>query len=186
MGADAARRAAGGGMTARIVCLHGVESTGKSTLAPRLAARFNAPWVAEYGREYAEAHGLDFSPDDLMAMAQGQQGRIAAAARNPGRLVIADTDALMTAAWHRMLFGTVPDTLMRFPKADLYLLFDKDVPWVDDGTRFFGTAERRAAFDAASRDMLDRAGVRWLSVSGDWAARQAKAIAAIEMLLMEE
>lgn len=173
-------------MTARIVCLHGVESTGKSTLAPRLAARFDAPWVPEYGREYAEAHGLDFSPDDLMAMARGQQERIAAAAKSSGRLAIADTDALMTAAWHRMLFGTVPVALMMFPKADLYLFFDRDVPWVDDGTRFFGTAERRAAFDAASRDVLNQAGVRWQGVSGDWSAREATAIAAMDALMAEE
>lgn len=173
-------------MTAWIVCLHGVESTGKSTLAPRLAARFDAPWVPEYGREYAEVHGLDFTSDDLMAMARGQQERIAAAAAKSGRLAIADTDALMTAAWHRMLFGTVPVALMMFPKADLYLFFDRDVPWVDDGTRFFGTAERRAAFDAASRDVLTQAGVRWLSVSGDWSAREATAIAAMDALLAEE
>ena len=36
------------------VCLHGAESTGKSTLARKLAARFACPAVPEYGRTYAE------------------------------------------------------------------------------------------------------------------------------------
>ena len=39
------------------VCFHGAESTGKSVLAQRLQQRFGWPWVAEYGREYAETHG---------------------------------------------------------------------------------------------------------------------------------
>ena len=33
------------------VVLFGAESTGKSTLAERLAARFSAPWAPEYVRE---------------------------------------------------------------------------------------------------------------------------------------
>src|SRR3546814_5499655 len=39
---------------------HGAESTGKSTLAPRLASRLGARVVPEYGRTYAEANGTEF------------------------------------------------------------------------------------------------------------------------------
>ena len=68
--------------------------------------------------------------------------RAAAAARPP--VLLLDTDPLMTAAWAEMLFGTVPDALFAYPKADLYLLFAADTPWIEDGTRLFGTAAEKA------------------------------------------
>lgn len=165
-------------MTVRI-CLHGVESTGKSTLAPRLATRFDGVMVPEYGRTYCEVNGFDLTPADLATIARVQQEMIAAAVG----LVIADTDALMTAAWSEMLFGTVPPELLAYPKADLYLLFDRDVPWVDDGTRFFGTPALRARFAESSRAMLERTGVPYRVISGDWGRREEEAVAAIEALL---
>jgi NadR type nicotinamide-nucleotide adenylyltransferase len=169
-----------------VVCLHGVESTGKSTLAPRLAKRFGGIVVPEYGRIYCETNGLDLSPADLTTIAETQQEMIDAAGLQNGGLVIADTDALMTAAWSEMLFGSVPPAFMAYPKADLYLLFDKDVPWVDDGTRFFGTPELRARFAVVSQGMLDRAGVSYRVISGDWAQREAEAVAAIEALITKK
>ncbi|RYD60836.1 MAG: N-acetylglucosamine-6-phosphate isomerase, partial [Sphingomonadales bacterium] len=48
-------------MTPRTICLHGPESTGKSTLAPQLAAFFGGQVLDEYGRDYAEACGTDFT-----------------------------------------------------------------------------------------------------------------------------
>src|SRR5690606_29758146 len=67
----AARAAARAGHVIR-VCLHGAESTGKSTLAAKLAARFGCPMVAEYGRTYAEAYGCEFTLADLLAIAVEQ------------------------------------------------------------------------------------------------------------------
>jgi NadR type nicotinamide-nucleotide adenylyltransferase len=156
------------------VCLHGAESTGKSVLAARLERELGIPWVPEYGREYAETRGTDFTMADLLAIAAGQDAamRAASAARPP--LLLLDTDPLMTAAWAEMLFGQAPDALFAYPKADHYLLFDPDVPWVGDGTRFFGTAEARARFAALAEAMLVRAGVPYERVSGSWDQREAR------------
>lgn len=161
------------------ICLHGAESTGKSVLAAKLERELGIPWVPEYGRDYAESHGTDFTMDDLLAMARGQDAamRAAAAARPP--VLLLDTDPLMTAAWAEMLFGAIPDELFAYGKADLYLLFSADVPWVADGTRFFGTAEARARFAATAEAMLVRAGVPYERVRGDWAQREAAVRAAI-------
>ena len=155
------------------VCFHGAESTGKSVLAESLSAQLGVPCVREYGRAWAEAHGTDFTMASLLAIAHGQDAamRAAAAARPP--LLILDTDPLMTAAWAAMLFGEVPDVLMRYEKAERYLLFDADVPWVADGTRFFGTAEARAKFAALAEEMLVRAGVRYERIGGNWEEREA-------------
>ena len=171
---------AGGGAMIR-VCLHGAESTGKSVLAQRLGL----PWVPEYGRTYAETHGTDFTMADLLAIAAGQDAAMkAAAAATRSDVLILDTDPLMTAAWAAMLFGEVPDELLRYDKADLYLLFAPDTPWVEDGTRFFGTAEARARFAALAEEMLVRAGVPFERISGDWDTREAQARAAISRALL--
>lgn len=169
------------------VCLHGAESTGKSVLAARLAARFGAVWVPEYGRTYCEEKGTDLTMNDLLAIAEGQDmaNRAAqhGAGSEPPRLIIHDTDQLMTAAWAQMLFGEVPPALMAWPKADHYLLFAPDVPWVDDGTRFFGKGPLRSRFAALAEEMLHRAHVPFTRISGDWEMREAQCVAAIQALL---
>ena len=169
------------------VCLHGAESTGKSVLAARLAARFGAVWVPEYGRAYCEEKGTDLTMADLLAIAEGQATANRAARQGagagPSQLVILDTDQLMTAAWAEMLFGEVPAALMAYPRADHYLLFAPDVPWVDDGTRFFGKGPLRSRFAALAEEMLHRAGVPFTRIGGDWAAREAAAAEAIQALV---
>jgi NadR type nicotinamide-nucleotide adenylyltransferase len=170
----------GGESASRVitVCLHGAESTGKSVLAERLGY----PWVPEYGRTYCEERGTDLTMADLLAIAEGQaeENRKAMAARSP--VLLLDTDQLMTAAWAQMLFGEVPDVLLNYPKANHYLLFAPDVPWREDGTRFFGSDERRARFAALAEEMLVRAGVPFSRVGGSWEERELQARAIIEGL----
>ncbi|HEY6869018.1 MAG TPA: ATP-binding protein [Novosphingobium sp.] len=162
------------------VCLHGAESTGKSVLADRLSRARGWACVPEYGRAYAETHGTDFTMANLLAIAAGQDAAMQAAAALHPAVLLLDTDPLMTAAWAEMLFGQAPAELLAYPKADLYLLFAPDTPWVEDGTRLFGTTAERARFAALAEAMLVRAGVRWQRVSGDWAERERQVLAAVE------
>ena len=90
-------------------------------LAQKLNRELGIPWVPEYGRLYAEAHGTDFTMADLLAMAEGQDAAMRAASAGAPPLLLLDTDPLMTAAWARMLFGQVPDALLGYEKAELYL-----------------------------------------------------------------
>lgn len=172
-------------LTTRTVCLHGAESTGKSTLARALEARRGWRWVPEYGRLYCEERGTDLVMDDLLAIAAGQDrsNREAMEQARGEPVLVFDTDQLMTAAWAQMLFGDVPPSLLEWPKADLYLLFAADVPWRDDGTRVFGMPAARRRFAQLAEDMLVRAGVPFVRIAGDWATREAQAEAAIEGLL---
>ncbi|MFC4294064.1 AAA family ATPase [Novosphingobium tardum] len=162
-------------------CFHGAESTGKSVLAQKLAAELHCPWVPEYGREYCEETGTDLSMEDLLAIAEGQDRRMRTVTASSPSLVMLDTDPLMTAAWAEMLFGEVPSVLLAYPKADRYLLFAPDVPWVGDGTRFFGTPVERARFAAIAEAVLVRAQVPFARIAGDWAAREAQVRAAVTM-----
>ena len=167
------------------ICFHGAESTGKTTFAEGLAREFGCPWVPEYGRTFAETRGTDFTLADLLAIAEGQDAARRAAAATGPDLLILDTDPLMTAAWARMLFGAVPDEVTTYPKADHYVLFAPDMPWVADGTRFFGTPGERKRFADISEAMLDRAGVPYTRVTGDWDERRASTRALVQRLLAE-
>jgi NadR type nicotinamide-nucleotide adenylyltransferase len=165
------------------VCLTGVESTGKSSLAPKLAARFGGAVMTEYGRTWAETHGLDFTPEALHEIAAGHLAARAVIEATRPSLIIEDTDIVMTSAWARMLHGARDPVLTAIPaSADLYLLFARDTPWIDDGTRQFGGRER-VRFDAIIRDELAARGIVPVMIGGDWAARQAAAEAAIVRLL---
>lgn len=165
------------------LCFHGAESTGKSVLADKLSRELGLPWVPEYGRTYCEERGTDLTMADLLAIAEGQQAAVEAARIGDPPLLLLDTDQLMTAAWAEMLFGEVPDSLMAYPKADLYLLFSADVPWVEDGTRLFGQTPERIRFAGLAEEILVRAGVPWRRIGGNWTEREAAVRAEISALL---
>lgn len=156
------------------VCFHGAESTGKSVLTHKLGAELGLPVVPEYGRTYAEAHGTEFTLADLLAIAAGHEALVQTIAATGAPLALLDTDPLMTAAWAAMLFGEAPAALLAYPKADLYLLFDPDVPWIEDGTRLFGSASDRARFAAPAESILHQTGVSFARISGTWAEREAQ------------
>ena len=166
----------------RTICLHGAESTGKTTLAAALAKETGALTVGEYGRSHCEAHKAPLTLDDLLLIGRAQQAMIAAASQWAGPLLIADTDALMTAAWCEMLLGQRPEELMAQPKADLYLLLEPDLPWVDDGTRFFSDAAERHRFARIVEQVLEDAGVPMVRIGGQGPERLAAARAALGVM----
>ena len=162
------------------ICLHGPESTGKSTLVPRLAAQFGAAWIPEYGRSFCETYGTRLSMADLVEIAETHDAMTQTALRRGGSHLILDTDPLMSAVWADMLFGERDPWFDAWTGvADLYLLLDIDLPWIDDGTRMFGSDADRARFYALSQAELERRGVAWARVGGMGDARFAHALAAI-------
>ena len=164
----------------RTVCLHGPESTGKTTLGPRIAAALAGVYVPEFGRSWSEAKGIGFTMTDLVAIAKGHMAELKQAAMRRPAWIVTDTDPLMTAVWADMLFGTRDPWFDRFDDlADFYLLFEIDLPWVHDGTRMFGTPALRARFAALSQAELEQRGVRWARVAGRGEARLEQALAAI-------
>lgn len=166
-------------MTRHIV-LHGAESTGKSTLAPRLALRLGGLVVPEYGRTYAEANGTEFDEIDLLAIFDGHRAATRAALAQQPDWLVSDTDPLMTQAWAVMLLGRrLPEIDLWDETADLYLVPAMDLPWQEDGTRLFGSDLARRQFMEASISELDRRGLRWAWVTGDGNDRIDNAFAAI-------
>ena len=175
------------------VVLFGAESTGKSTLAERLAARFAAPWSAEHVRAYWDSHDGVITVADLDAIACGQRaGEDAARARavaSGARVVIHDTDLLTCTLWDDLLFpGACPEwargeAAARARATDLFLFCDTDLPWAPDPQRCFPDEQGRAMCRRVFLAKLEATGARWTRVYGADAEREARAAAAVELLL---
>jgi NadR type nicotinamide-nucleotide adenylyltransferase len=167
----------------KTICLHGPESTGKSTMATLLAAHFDCEIVPEYGRAYCEEHGTDTDMHDLIVIAERHAAMTRSAQARAQDWLILDTDPVMTAVWAEMQHGRQDAWFARFDTyADIYLLLDIDLPWVDDGLRIYGNPADRQHFFDLSKAELERRGVRWALISGDGEPRFDAALAAIEAI----
>ena len=162
------------------ICLHGPESTGKSTLACALAKAMGTVAVPEFGRIYCEAFGNRCDLEDLRAIRTGEELMIRAAERKANDFLVLDTDAVMTAIWADVLLGARPADLERVDDAaDLYLLADIDVPFAADAIRYFPDPTVRRDFFERCRRELERRKLPYVVISGDRQTRLRGALDAI-------
>ena len=160
----------------RRICVTGPESTGKTTLAQRLADLANTEWVPEASRVYAESKGGELLATDVEPIARGHisladtasiRERAAGAA-----LIVLDTDLLSTVIYSRHYYGEVPawiERAERARRADLYLLCDIDVPWVPDGIRDRPT--KREEMFGLFHEALLRRRTPFVRIRGSWDER---------------
>ena len=170
---------------ARRVCVFGPESTGKTTLVRMLANHYGTCWMPEYGRQYEEFWQPEtWTPAMMREIGEVHEAMRRSLMRQANRVLIEDTDALITAIWSdRFAGGVDPWFEKTFELADLYLVTDIDVPWVDDGMRQYGEAGERRRFLAEALELLEARQANYRILSGDWAARDAAAVAAVDELL---
>lgn len=171
----------------RRVTLFGAESTGKTSLGAELARHYDTVLAPEYGRFHTEAFGAGATrPEDMRQIVMGHLSGVSAAALRANRVLIEDTDPVLTAVWSDTLAGSRDpwfDAWRDYP--DLYLFCDIDLPWVDDGTRYFRDPAVRASFHRACERELVSRGVRFVRVRGTPEQRRTLAIEAIDALLGE-
>ena len=170
------------------VVLIGSESTGKTTLAARLARHYGVLWVPEFVRDYAAAKDLPLVEADVEAIARGQVAREdeygSRAEASNERLLIGDTDLLSTAVYAAHYYGRAPEWAIdaaRRRRPDLYLLLDIDLPWTPDPQRDRGHV--RPEMHALFRAAVEASGTPFVLISGDSSGRFAAARAAIDNLL---
>lgn len=180
-------------MSALVIAVVGAESTGKTTLAAALAERIAhdtglaCTAVDEHLRQWCEREQRTPRRDEQQAIAQAQQARVARAAASHD-VVVADTTALMTAVYSRLVFGD--DSLDAWAAqahrdlVHLTLLTALDLPWVPDGLQRDGP-QVRGPVDAALRELMSRNGIGWSLVSGHGDARLDRALDAAAPLLRE-
>lgn len=173
---------------ARRVVVAGAESSGKSTMAEALAHELRTVWVPEHGRWYWEGrrHLVDqsWTSDEFVRIALAQWRLEADLARKASNgVVVADTDALVTAVWHeRYLDRADPelDALAAGSVPDLYLVCRPDFDWVQDGTR--ESEANRADMQASMERRVLASGAEVAVLSGPQEQRLEDALVAIEAI----
>ncbi len=168
---------------ARVV-LTGSESTGKTTLAHRLAAHYGTSVSREFVREYALQRGNELGFEDHGPIARGQMAAEDEAVAAARRVAFIDTDLVSTVVYCEHYFGRCPAWIVdaaRARAADLYLLMNIDVPWVADPARDRG--DRRPEMHALFRDRLAAFQLPFVEISGGWEQRFAAAVREVDRLL---
>ncbi|MFM7328829.1 MAG: AAA family ATPase [Bacteroidota bacterium] len=168
-----------------VVCFFGPESTGKTTMAQLIAARFNAVRVPEVSRELIDSNA--FTVSDIERIGHAQLQRMQDGELNADRLVVCDTDLITTTIYSEHYLGTVPPVLSSLEQQqhiDRYFLFDIDVPWVADGLRDLGS--QRELMMEKFRSALERRGLAYTLVQGDYQAREEFIAKEIEEMLRQQ
>lgn len=176
-------------MSVKRIAIFGTESTGKTSLAERLALHFNEPWSAEFAREFWDAHEGKISSSDLDAIGRGQVANEENAAAAAKRVVFCDTELITCTLWNDALFpGACPRWVREQAEARarnfaVYLLCDADVPFVPDPQRCFPDGDSRERARRLWRDALVTRALPFVEIWGDWAEREKTAINAVEAIL---
>jgi NadR type nicotinamide-nucleotide adenylyltransferase len=158
-------------MTVRRIAILGAESTGKSTLAPRLAARYGTLWVPEYLREFVETRNrvpLETEQADI-ARTQRAREELRSASPEARRFLFCDTTPLMTAVYSRIYWGRVPPDLLAMEAAHDYaltLVTGLDLPWVADGLQRESEEVRRRVHECLLAVLRERA-IPYILLEGD-------------------
>ncbi len=146
----------------------GTESTGKSTIAQRLAEKHDTLWVHEYGRELWEEPGHTPSFEDFWKVGKTQYAREQAAALHANRYLFCDTNAWTTYQWSKLYYRTADQKLVDLAKSTLneyvWFMCGNEFGWVDDGRRELKNNSRE--FQITQQAELMRQGVPIMFLTG--------------------
>ena len=172
------------------VAITGPESTGKSTLAEKLAHHYMTDFVPEYSRTYLENFEGRYTEDDVVEIAKGQHNlileeekKLSAKTQQVTSLLIADTEIVVCKIWVGYVFkhsNTIIDEILKQQDFDLYLLCDIDLPWTYDPLRENPNIDERKELFEIYRNTLEQMKVPFEIVSGDDEVRVNNAIKVIE------
>ena len=172
------------------ICIVGAESTGKTTLAQKLAEHYRTNWVPEYGREYCVEKWKDgnitddWLSEEFVTIAAEQARREDRAARSANKVLICDTDPFATSIWHERYLrrqSAEVETIANNRRYDLYLLTGTEIPFVQDGLR--DGEHIRDWMHRRFVEALTKTCRQWILVSGDLDSRISKAVSSIDEIL---
>jgi HTH-type transcriptional regulator, transcriptional repressor of NAD biosynthesis genes len=155
----------------KLICFYGPESTGKSMMAKKMAVHYQTEFVPEVAREIVSSN--DFTFDDIIKIAKAQNQRVMEKSRKANQFLFCDTDLITTQIYCRHYLKSVPPILTELEKEivyDQYFLFDIDVPWVADQMRDLRN-QRKEMYEVFKLE-LDKRGIQYHLVTGDWNERE--------------
>lgn len=153
------------------VCFYGTESTGKSTMAKRMAEIFQTEFVPEVARELITSN--DFSVEDIINIGHAQTQRVLAKTKTANKILFCDTDVIITQIYSRHYLHEVPEVLYELEKQvqyDAYFFFDIDTQWVADGLRDLGS--EREKMKRIFIHELEKRKIAYHMVSGSWEEKE--------------
>ena len=166
------------------VVIIGTECTGKTNLTQKLANYFNCSFVLEAGRDII-ANSNFFAFEDLYVVATEHANRINRAILADSPLVIIDTDIHTTKSYSRFMFKKeleISADIYHSNKANIYLYLNKDVEYVQDGTRL--SESERNLLDSSHRNVLIDHNIDIIELKGDWNQRFNIAVEQINKLIL--
>lgn len=164
------------------ICFYGPESTGKSTMAEKMAAHYNTAFVPEAARDILQSN--DFGEDEIITIGRLQHQYIQAKLQVTNKLLFCDTDAITTQIYAQHYLGKVPDEIFAIEKRttyNLYFLLDIDTPWIADPLRDQG--RRRKEMMEIFKAELEKRGIAYILISGSYEERERKVRAVIDKML---
>ena len=120
----------------------GAPSTGKTTIAERMAKEYNTVWMPEYGREYWEKNQCNrrLSIEQLVEIAQTHLEIEEDKLYQSNKFLFTDTNALTTFVFSKYYHNSIHDLLTRYAEQvqsryDVVFLCDIDIPYDDTWDR---------------------------------------------------
>lgn len=165
----------------RKIAITGPESTGKSTLAKKLAAHYNTIWVPEFARTYIDQLDRPYKQDDLAKIAKGQIFHENELISKANKYLFCDTELTVIKIWSEYKYGNIDPFLVSEQHKisyDLYLLLDINLPWEPDSQREH-PGKRKFFFDLFEQELRAK-GANYQVIRGEGEIRFANACRAIE------
>jgi NadR type nicotinamide-nucleotide adenylyltransferase len=120
------------------IAITGPESTGKSTLARKLARHYQTVWVEEYARQYLDQLGRPYAESDLLTIAKGQFKNEQTILERATRFLFCDTEPIVLKIWSAYKYQHIVSEILEIhdqARYHHYLLMNIDLPWVFDPLR---------------------------------------------------
>jgi len=157
----------------------GAPSTGKTTIANKMADKYKTVWMPEYGREYWEKSQIDrrLSLEQLVEIAEGHLERENEYLYKANQYMFTDTNAITTFMfsqyYHRSAHGKLVElATLAQSRYDLVFLCDVDIPYDDTWDRS-GNVNRIVFQKQIIGDLLARK-IPFIVLNGNLDARIAK------------
>jgi NadR type nicotinamide-nucleotide adenylyltransferase len=163
--------------TGKFIIVTGPESTGKTTIAEKLAVHFQGKLYPEYARNYIEKLNRNYTYSDIEAIARYQYQQYELFVQDK-KLSIFDTYLIITKVWfiwHASKYPVWLDKAIEQTSNALYLLCSPDIEWIPDNVRENGGAARLELFKQYTRE-LQYYGLNYQIITGQGDIRNENAL----------